>query len=112
MDDVPNAQHREDDDLDEDWSVVGKNVKLGLPPEIALSLSGSNPQWTSTPGKRSRDILTTSSAKVSKINEQPTDENSPIRMTMYPLSQPMITRPRRIRALMNLVCQSAIGRIF
>ena len=65
MDDVPNAQHREDDDLDEEWPVVDPNVKLSLPPEIALSLSGSNPQWTPTSGKRSRDILTTSSAKAS-----------------------------------------------
>ena len=82
MDDVPNAQAREDDDIDEEWPVVDPTVQLTLPPEIALSLSGSNPQWTSTSGKRSGDILTASSVKASRINEQddtvscqPTDDS-------------------------------------
>ena len=70
MDDVPNAQRREDDDLNEEWPIVNPTVKLSLPPEIALSLSGSNPQWASTSGKRPRDILTTSSVKASRIDEQ------------------------------------------
>ena len=64
--------------------VVGPNVKLSLPPEIALSFPGSNPQWACTSGKCSRDISATSSAKASEINEQddnvsyqPTDDNVP-----------------------------------
>ena len=70
MGDVPYAQHREDDDRDEGWPAVGPSVKLCLPPEISLSMSGSNPCWTSSSGRQSRDILTTSSAEISKNNEQ------------------------------------------
>ena len=70
MEDVPNAQDRGDDDIGEEWPVTDSTVHLSLPPEIALSLSGTNPQWASTSGKRSRDIHTTSSVKDSRINEQ------------------------------------------
>ena len=69
-DDVPNAQHREEGDLDEEWPAVDPRVKLSLPLEISPPLSGSNPCWTSSSGKLSRDILTTSFAEISKINEQ------------------------------------------
>ena len=70
MEDVPDAQDRGDDDIDDEWPVTDSTVHLSLPPEIALSLSATNPQWTSTSGKRSRDILTTSSVKASRLNEQ------------------------------------------
>ena len=72
MEDVPDAQARGDDDIDDEWPVTDSTVHLSLPPEIALSLSGANPRWTSTSGKRSRDILTTSSVKASRPNEQDT----------------------------------------
>ena len=68
--DIPDARERGDDDVDDEWPVTDSTVRLTLPSEIALSLSGTNPQWTSTSGKRSRDKLTTSSVKASRLNEQ------------------------------------------
>ena len=44
MEDVPDAQERGDDDIDDEWPVTDPSVPLCLPPEIALSLSGANPQ--------------------------------------------------------------------
>ena len=70
MDDVPDAQDRGDGDIDDEWPVTDPAVHLCLPPEIALSLSGTNPQWTSASGNRSRDKLTTSSVKASRLNER------------------------------------------
>ena len=70
MDDIPDAQLREEDDIDEDWPVVEPSVPLCLPKEIALSLSGPNPCWESSSGKRSRENQGASSAKISKFNDQ------------------------------------------
>ena len=61
-----------DDEIDQEWPVTDSTVHLSLPPETALSLSGAKAQWTSTSGKRSRAILTTSSVKASRINGQDT----------------------------------------
>ena len=44
MEDVPNAQDRGDDDIDEEWPETDSAAHLSPPPEIALSLSGTNPQ--------------------------------------------------------------------
>ena len=52
MEDVPDAQGSGVDDIDEEWLVTDPAAHLCLPPEIALSLSGNNPQWTATSGKR------------------------------------------------------------
>ena len=38
MEDIPNAQLREEDDIDEEWPVVDPSVKLRLLAEIALTL--------------------------------------------------------------------------
>ena len=70
MGDIPDAQRRREEDIDEDWPVVDPSVKLRLPTEIALSLSGPNPHWNSFSGKRTRDNPDASSSKISKINEQ------------------------------------------
>ena len=43
MEDIPDAQPGVDEDIDEEWPAVDPNIKLCLPPEIALSLSGPNP---------------------------------------------------------------------
>ena len=70
MGDIPDSHHLREDDIDEDWPVVDPSVKLCLPTEIALSLSGPNPYWSSSSGKRSRDNPDASSSKISRINEQ------------------------------------------
>ena len=83
MEDAPDAQDHGDDDIDEEWPVTDPTANLTLPSEIALSLSGTNPEWTSNSGKRSRDVLTTSSVEASRINApddnvsfNPADDNA------------------------------------
>ena len=77
MDDVPDAQGRGDDDLDQGWPITDSTIQLCLPQEIALSLSSTNPQWSLASGKRSRELFTTSSAKASRVNEQEDDISNP-----------------------------------
>ena len=69
MDDIPDAQPCEAADKDVDWPTLVASVKLRLPSDIALSLSGSNPDWNASSSKRSRDQLDASSSKISKRNE-------------------------------------------
>ena len=69
MDDIPDAQLRAGEDMDEDLPAVGPSVKLCLPPDIALTLSGPNPDWTTSSSRRSRDQQDASSAKLSKRNK-------------------------------------------
>ena len=73
MDDIPDAQQCEADDKDEEWPTLGPSVKLCLPPDIALSLMGSNLDWDAPSSKRSREQLDASSSKISRRNE--TEEN-------------------------------------
>ena len=44
VENVPDAQERGDDDIDDERPVTDPAVRLSLPSEIALSLSGANPQ--------------------------------------------------------------------
>ena len=73
MEDIPDAQQCEADDKDEDWPTLDPSVKLRLPPDIALSLSGSNLDWNTPSSKRSRDQMDASSSEISRRNE--TEEN-------------------------------------
>ena len=69
MEDISDAQPCEAADKDVDWPTLEPGVKLRLPSEIALSLSGSNPDWNTFSSKRSRDQPDASSSKISKRNE-------------------------------------------
>ena len=69
MEDIPDAQPSVDEDVDDDLPELDPNVKLHLPLEIDLSLSGSNLDWKKSLGKRSRDEQDASSSKVSKPND-------------------------------------------
>ena len=69
MEDIPDAQPGVDEEADEDLTELDPNVKHQLPPEIALSLSGSNLDWKTSSGKRSRDEQDASSSKLSNRND-------------------------------------------
>ena len=69
MGDIPDAQQCEADDKDEDWPTLDPSVKLRLPPDVALSLSGSNLDWNTPSSKRSRNRMDASSSKISKRNK-------------------------------------------
>ena len=44
MQDVLNTQANQDIDIDEEWPINDPEKRLGLPPDIALTLSGKIPQ--------------------------------------------------------------------
>ena len=69
MEDIPDAQPSVDEEGDDDSPELDPNEKLHLPLEIDLSLSGSNLDWKTSLGKRSRDEQDASSSKVSKPND-------------------------------------------
>ena len=69
MEDIPDAQIRSDEEEDQPDFDVDPNIKLCLPSDIALSLSGPMNAWNTSSGKRSREEPDASSSKVSKRQE-------------------------------------------
>ena len=56
MQDAPDTQPDPDDDIDEEWPINDPEEHLGLPVDIALTLSGSMSNDTCNFGKRSRAL--------------------------------------------------------